>query len=461
MNSHPSRTALGFSLFLPFGAVIAAFWTVTLAWKGRFISDDVCYAVQARDLGPIGLLKQQYFHWTGRFSFALLEGLVMQLSPTVARIIPIVILLTLSLGLASIARTTARLFGSAPLLLRDVSGGLIAAACLVAVTADRFQVFIWLTGSLTYSLPIALATCAIAAIISDTNVRWRWILGSVLVFIAAGCSDAFAVVQVIALGALVLVVDRRFRRRVSLLVVVAFTALAAVGLAPGNATREATGHPLPLGSSILQGAKYALVPAGRLLAEHGLIVLVLSLGGAFLGGQIAAGDTTSICRKGARRLLFVALVTGLIGSWATQTLSFLGIGRSLFSRAQSAPLAATLVAAILFGFELAVASPSRAWMSIASPVTSILMALALPVMSARTFAADLPPMTRFAHQSDAMTAALKAAPTGAVVRVSASKTAMGLNFVADHADGPDWGAEINRCIATHAKRAGVVGNKTE
>ena len=254
----------------------------------RYMADDYFVPPFVEKNGLLGAQIHWYRGWTGRFSFAFVADLLALLGPATARFVP-GFLLTLWFAAAvwAIAEVCS-LSGkcSRPRVL------LFAAFVIFATleTAPNLsQSLYWQNSALTHVtpfIPLALFVAVITRGARETNSRYSrrlyLVCAGVLTLVAGGFSDAFAVLQPLALILSTLGVqvaanaDLRSRLRPFLLagLIGSILALIIVAGAPGNSSRMAF-FPRQLGAwGILRSsALYSVRFAGKLILTHPIIAL--------------------------------------------------------------------------------------------------------------------------------------------------------------------------------------------
>lgn len=259
---HPSGTRLWTNpavIHEVAGAVSLAVLLAAIAVAARFVADDwtAVRVLQESGIGgPLGL----YSGWSGRFTANL--GLVfVGLTPALAGAVP------LAVGGALVATivAAARRFGHPQPLI----AGAAALAVLILLAPQPGQDFAWPTGTVSYTLGLALAA---AIVLTD-----RPAVAAVLAFLAAGTSEtmAFALVGALAVAP-----------RSRLILAGALLGLVVVAVAPGNAERTAMLEPRTL-VTMATGTLAAVVAIGAYLVA-GLVAWIVTRRRAILVGLAGA-----------------------------------------------------------------------------------------------------------------------------------------------------------------------------
>jgi hypothetical protein len=295
------------------GAVVALLLAAPLlahAYVGlftRYMADDYCTAAALRQAGLLGMQREFYLGWSGRFSFTLTAGLVETLGAGVVPYLPAVVL---AAWLAALAWAASQ-FGLRP------TAALLLAELILFVTLDDnkggvHEALYWQTGSLTYALPLILLTL-LAGGVARLSVRgagrvggWHLVCFGVAAFYAGGFSETYVVMQTVALCvALAVCVWRRRREEAARAVARALgaallgslLALAVVSAAPGNRVRRAAMEAAPAAphaaalSSVGAAAAFVLYEHNyRGTAHLRLVALLLPLLAAFCAPRGSGGE---------------------------------------------------------------------------------------------------------------------------------------------------------------------------
>lgn len=226
----------------------------------RYIADDFCTAGTLRQLGFWDSQAWWYRSWSGRYSFTFVVTLAHLLGPGVTPWLP--------------ASATLSWFAALVRLLRSIpvswpgnwawAGPAILAALILSLTfggaPNTFQSLHWLTGILTYSLPLILATLFLTELIRHLGPdqlprRGEAIalaVSALAAFFIGGFSEAYVSLQTGALATVLvfcpLVFPAKHRAPPARILAAALLgstlALIAIAVAPGTAVRQSL-HPPP------------------------------------------------------------------------------------------------------------------------------------------------------------------------------------------------------------------------
>jgi hypothetical protein len=425
---------------------------IALSPFNRWVADDYYYSALGSQHGWWGGQVAQYTEWSGRFtSNATIIGTV-SLGPWSARVVPALVILAWLGGLLFLARgltSALRIPASWPALL--VGAGAVLVASL-AFAPDLFEGVYWITGAMTYAVPLIGATVLGGLLVRAATARrsrWELLAAMLIALLAGGCSDTYAVIQVCAVAVLVLLAFRSanaLRTTACAVLIACLAALLTVVVAPGNAIREAAEPPHPALADIawtaVAGGVECLVGAVQL---HPLGVLAALAIGTVIGITVRRWwqPSTRLCLAATVLAVATWMVTAALTDWATTTL---GPARVLLTAAYVTVLAVTILgvrlgAAIGAGRHLLAAQGS------AVLVGGIILAITFPV------AGSIPAMQRYAQASDLQAAALRAAARDGAQRVTVdgvSTTSLGvLSF--DSGDDPSQNPRyfVNEEIGTY------------
>jgi hypothetical protein len=298
-KANVGRAALWLALFSLAAAALALAY---IGWFTRYIADDYSYTVILQEYGFWGSQLQWYRSWSGRFSSVLVENIVIISGGLkLARFVP---------GYLLVLWVAGTYFSAKQLLPKAGNVVLAGLALAVPVTTallspNLFESFFWMTGTLTYTLPLVLISWQVGLLVLATK-HWpdkaaTWlVLAFALAVMIGGMSETSAVLQlasavVAAAGALALIYIGQRKALspqfwlLSATVAGAFMALVIVALAPGNATRQAL---YPDHMSFLSVVIKSLQSSGTLMiefAQQPFMPLLVLLGGLAGVSRINAG----------------------------------------------------------------------------------------------------------------------------------------------------------------------------
>jgi len=253
-----SKAVRGANILGPALVLLALVLLIPLAVHGligsysRYVADDFCTAGSLRRLGFFSSQVNWYLTWSGRFSFMFTIHTLQLFGTGISRFGTLIVLVVwLSAGLALFSQLLIKAPKRTRLPAATALGAYTVAATLLGAP-NLYQSLYWLTGAMTYSLPLALATgygAWLAARAVDRERRASRVgillLGFGWTLFTGGFSETMVVVQTSLLGAallaaLVLRADPRWRGLLapaSAGFVGSIAALVLVVSAPGNAVR--------------------------------------------------------------------------------------------------------------------------------------------------------------------------------------------------------------------------------
>jgi hypothetical protein len=374
-------------------AAVAATLAIAAAllFHARPLGDDLCNAANARELGLLGCVRNDYLHWGGRWASQVL-ACSFPAAFDVARWYPVGLL-----AVAAVLVVALRLWvGTVLALERDRRLAWSLSLVLVALYWSGMphpgETVYWLEGAFIYSLNVALCLVLIACLIRLPERRSgsRDLATCALALLAATVAAFHEMFALVLLAVLLAgtAAALRFRdgRWPVWAVLAAATALglATVLLAPGNVNREAHfPEGRSVGRAVLAAARMWLrvldAPVGRGEAVGGAMALgwvvdarLLAATVLFVGARSIRSLHPDWLRREPRLwrlvvpLLSLAVITGsfLVGGW--------GLGRTLPLRAFDG-----LYLVFLLGWFLTVFVYTRR----AAPVAPFLQALSALVLA--------------------------------------------------------------------------------
>lgn len=244
---NPAVYAVAFAL-----TALLLFSHAYLGWFSRYIADDYCTLGSLRGQGFWGSQVFWYTTWSGRYTFTFLVNLAQAAGSWIVQVLPAAAVVAFVVGGAYAARSAAR---SAGLADGRVASAAIGAA-LVFATLDGapniYQSLYWLTGMITYTLPLILLTLLVGWLLrrrdGDPPTQDAGPLVGVWLFtaVAGGLSETYAVLQAALLATAIVVSlvlpGRKGRRRfVAILGSALFgssVALVLLYVAPGTTIRR-------------------------------------------------------------------------------------------------------------------------------------------------------------------------------------------------------------------------------
>jgi hypothetical protein len=236
---------IGITLTVPL--VIHAY----LGTYSRYIADDFCTAGSLKELGFLQSQAFWYETWSGRYAFTFVINIIESLGPWTAMLMPAVIILAWISGLALFFRGLARRFK----LEMDSGAYLLITALIVfgilSGVGNPYQSIYWLTGVVTYSLPLVLVTIFLAWLLRrNKNERHSGdlalpgALALVIAFVIGGFSETYVAVQITLftglLASQLILLGNSERYKIFILsaaLLGSVIAMVVIIVAPGNAMR--------------------------------------------------------------------------------------------------------------------------------------------------------------------------------------------------------------------------------
>lgn len=224
-------------------------------WFSPYTADDYCTAGLQRADGFFGAQLYWYQFWSGRVTFYFVVGLVEYAGPRVVQVLPaIAISVWVCVGAWTLLPVARLQRWPAPMGSAAVGSAAVILVCLSG--APRLdQSLYWMTGMLTYLLPIVLMTGyagwlirRVLARASGRPSRLEMFGSGAFLCITGGLSEVSLAVQLTLLGlatfwALLLLRSERHQALRTLLVgglMASVISAVIVVIAPGNYVHEAT-----------------------------------------------------------------------------------------------------------------------------------------------------------------------------------------------------------------------------
>lgn len=234
-----------------------------IATQTRYLADDFCMAQTLSDFGYIDSQFWWFRNWSGRYSyFLLVHGLVF-LGPYIVQAWIILLTLLLIFSFYGIAKEVSKSFFT--LRLRKLEAlfiALLSTVFLITSLPSVNQTFFWMSGSITYILPIALFNLVVVLMLQRRN---PWLVALLTLF-AAGLSETMTL-SVLLIFSVLTILAYKFRKDISFDLKVYSPVISALLLAcvilflsPGNHLREQA--LLEQGYSIDPGVKYIITRTG-------------------------------------------------------------------------------------------------------------------------------------------------------------------------------------------------------
>ena len=253
-NFKPTNRLL---ILMPLLALFAVtlYFILTTSSSVRYWADDFCSATTLRNYG---YLKAQIFwwkSWTGRYSYIAALDFFELLGPWAVRIIPLVLLVLLTLSIL-------------PVLFFDVVLSFLFIILTLINAPNIIQSFYWQTGSLNYAIPFVFLNLFLSLVVLAKR-RIPLFVPSILLFIAGGFSESYAMAQlVLVIFVLLMIITLDVPAKSQRIKVViagiigAALSLFVMYLSPGNLARGTTVTPPEslayVVSSTIYGTKWYL-----------------------------------------------------------------------------------------------------------------------------------------------------------------------------------------------------------
>jgi Family of unknown function (DUF6056) len=286
---------------VPDAAMAVALLTALAAYSAlgifsRYVADDYAQVVGVRLRGFWSQQFVEYRSWTGRFASTAAVSAAGMLNEQVARVLPGLLLAVWVVLLYWLGGRFVPRVGRVGRLL--LATGIVFAT--IQITPSPFLSIYWMTGSLTYVMPLLLATLLVTLVCGpDLHASRRMGLAlavAFVAFVAGGADETYLVAQTTALTMAVAVAASPWaaisRRKFFVLASGLLGSLIAAGVvlaAPGNAIRSAAiAHVVKDRPSVLElpglTAGFADDFFRALFATHWMSLLSI----AVLAGLIAA-----------------------------------------------------------------------------------------------------------------------------------------------------------------------------
>ena len=236
--------------------IVAIYFIIPTSFSVRYWVDGFCSATLLRNNGYFASQIIWWNTWTGRFSYIAALDFFELIGPWVVRVLPILLLSLLVISLKKFYRVSKVL----PLLF----------IFLVLVNAPNIiQSFYWQTGSLNYFAEFIFLNIFLGLVIFPPK-KVNLFLPGVLLFIAGGFSESYALPQLVLLFFILIAVklinfpENTERAKIILSGIIgAVLSLVIMFIAPGNSARASTvTHPESLMfiiTSTLYGTKWYLL----------------------------------------------------------------------------------------------------------------------------------------------------------------------------------------------------------
>lgn len=144
------------SLLLTLAILVIGVTALPYLWLSYYnvpMSDDFLYAAESRDLGVFGAVEMWYFEFTGRYTSSLVMSLlpVRELNFTISQVFPMLLIAGLIGGLYYCIHAF-KFFSSLQAILLTA----VVFSVYISTLVSPGEVIYWLSGSVTYMLPIVI-----------------------------------------------------------------------------------------------------------------------------------------------------------------------------------------------------------------------------------------------------------------------------------------------------------------
>lgn len=243
-------------LFCTLAFVIGLATLAVVGTSMRMSGDDYCYAAAQVRWGTLGMIPKAYLNETpfsgNRYALTLFSGLAGMFPPGFNGLLPGIVLALSVMGTILFIGVAQKL-GKPRLRPAEVAFLAVAIVFLTFYQApDLAQSLYWRSGMLPYTSPIMLLPflgLAVVMVAQRPRVGWRIAIPCLAAFLAAGLSEAAAMLQLAALSLALMAAQVREQKtptgtrhtRMVLAACVATTILAilVLVLSPANASRLA------------------------------------------------------------------------------------------------------------------------------------------------------------------------------------------------------------------------------
>jgi hypothetical protein len=352
-------------------AVVVAFTTAAalagLCVRGfyvRWFSDDFAVPASVADFGFWRGQAEWYRVWSGRFTFTFVDAVLAAIGPWTAML---VVLLT---TLAMLAALHAG--------LRHWPLALAMTFAILIGTSDVPQSILWVTGLLSYAVPLA----AFAWWIGNAAERkeWRW-FDAIVPFIAGGCSETEVLSQIVICA----IAFAAWRRKPMLAGLIgSLISFSVIALSPGNAIRKSHFAPTPpIVHAISATAADAASFFVDAMARSGLLLILVFLAAALWAPRVS------------RRVVIVAVLATIGCAVVSLAAGEIALVVPLPERARLILFAMIVATVAALGAALPRPERWRATFAIAVAIVAI-----MPFVSAIELARDIPEARVFAAQWD-------------------------------------------------------------
>lgn len=227
------------NILTPFLAVMLAlllsYLIISTSKYIRFWADDFCSSVFLQNNGYLGAQIAWWNSWTGRYSYIAFLDIVLSFGLWGIMVLPMILFVAFLIPLIS-------------------SFGFIFAVIVTAIvllnSPNLIQTFYWATGSLNYFIPFVFLNLFLLNLFKNKN-KYKYLFSFVLMFVASGFSESFAVSTIVFLSFVFLLLffvknkdTSSIKKNIIFGLLGLFTSLFIMYLSPGNSARSLSlSHP--------------------------------------------------------------------------------------------------------------------------------------------------------------------------------------------------------------------------
>ncbi len=298
--------------------------------SSRMLADDYCFAANVQGKGFTGAMNYYFYNWQGTFSSTAVQSAVALSGGWLVPWMPALLVIGWWVGLFLLMW---QLCGLLRFQLPRLSALALATLILYTIlqgTPTVFQSIYWISGSVTYAVPMVLLTigCAGLLYITRKTLSSIWIVVAFVVtglcaMLLAGFSPIFAVFEIGLFGLMLLYVgfNRPKWLRPAGILLIAILIGAGIGTvimvaAPGNSVRQSLYHKPEgllalVGVNVVSTASYIGIDLSAFSLVPHLVLLVVG-GWIISQGIVGNSDLYIRVKRSPRKWLATALAVALI-----------------------------------------------------------------------------------------------------------------------------------------------------
>ncbi len=223
----------------------------------RFGADDFCTAGKLNSLGFWNAQSFWYNNWTGRFSFTFFVSVLELFDSRISAVLPILLILFLTISIfVFVNQLSKKLFQTNYIIYSlFITSALVF---MVLFTIPNIgQNLYWMTGSITYFLPIILFFLVCSLLVNDRNYsiykakrNFNYLIIFFFSFLLGGFSEVMSVLLILLfllIGFFNLIISKSKKLPCELIpaIIGAFIGLVLMVIAPGNSVRLSNHLPHP------------------------------------------------------------------------------------------------------------------------------------------------------------------------------------------------------------------------